>query len=777
MIQNLNQVDKSKIQKTSLFKYIAIKEKCTDGIVLFQSGVFYDSFFEDAVLVSKITDYSLNIKTITAIGDYHQTGVPKASLLQSVKKLLAENYKVYVCEQYDDERKDTGERYLSRIFTRGTVFEKELLESAENNYILALYYKDNVYYLSYADVSTGQFYKTKGDLKNIKFEIQKIAPKEVLISAQQEEILKELLTDYYIERLDEAQFRDFSIDDVIVNYCQFTQKSFFAVLDEVVEYELETFLMLDNVTRRSLELTRTKKYLKKKGSLLWFLNYTKTSMGARLLKKTLDEPLLDVKLIKKRQNAIGELVNNKELLDKYCAALENFCDLSRICAKLSNSTIQSKELLLIVYCSDNLKKLRDLSKITKSTLLTIDDTKTKKVLELSDEIEKAITKTSFDEDKGMEVVVGRKTIIKEGYSAKLDFLRIKLKEELNLLHAYETKLRNKFKIKELIIDVSDTINYYIEVPNNKIKNITDPGFLKKHSSIKFTRYRTDKLEEHALKIQSLAYQVRQLEDSLFNKLREYAKQFIETIRNLAKDIAKIDVLTSLACCALENNLTKPVFNEGGFKIEGAFHPSLIKLNNEIVKNDTLLEDNSMIILTGANMSGKSTFLKYNAIIPILGQIGSFVPAQKSSLTIVDRIFLRQGSTDDIINNNSSFMVEMNDLSFILEHATNRSMILLDEPAKSTSTHEGGAIVKAFLEYILNNFKTKSIIVTHNIDITKLEQKYPSRIFNYTIGSEKSAFNDRKIRPGVARSSSAIKTAILADLPQEIIKLAEKYLEE
>lgn len=777
MIQNYSHVDIEKIAGTGLAEYLKLKDKHSDGVLLFHSGVFYDTFFEDARIVSNITEYSLNIKTMKAIGDFHQTGVPKEGLLTSVKKLLCEGFKVYLYNQViDDSGKGTKERYLSRIFTPGTVFEKELLKSSENNYIMALYFKDDLFYLAYADVSTGQFYKTSGILKNIRFEIQKIAPKEVLISAKQEDIFKDILCDYYVEKLDESEFENFSIDDVILNYCHYTQLEFFTELDNPVEYRLDTFLMLDNVTRRSLELTRTKKYLKKKGSLLWFLNYTKTSMGIRHLKKILDEPLLDVKLIKQRQNAISELVETPDMLDEFTASLENFCDLSRICAKLSNSTIQSKELLLIAYCAGNLKKLKKLSKTAKARLLSVNEDKIKTVLKLADEIENAVIKTTDEEDKELEAVMGRKLILRNGYDGNLDFLRTRLKEHLNALRIYESKLRRKFKVSELLIDQSDIISYFIEVPNTKVKFIDNPEFVKKHSTTKYTRFGTKELDEYALNIQSVAYKARQLEDDLFNKLREHAGQFIETIRELAKDVAKVDVLTSLARCAVENQLTKPTFAEKGLKMEGAFHPSLIKLNNEIVKNDSILQDDSMIILTGANMSGKSTFLKYNAIIPILGQIGSFVPAQKSCLTIVDRIFLRQGSTDDIINNNSSFMVEMNDLSFILEHATNRSLILLDEPAKSTSTNEGGAIVKAFCEYILNHYKTKSIIVTHNVDITTLEEKYPSRIINYTIGTnEEGQINDRKIRRGIAHTSSAINTAILADLPDEIIELAKKYL--
>ncbi len=770
MLYGYYQVDKSKIKGTSLLQYINLKENYNDGIVLYENGAFYDTFFDDARTTANITGLTLSVKRMSAIGEYHQTGIPKTNFFLYVKKLLDNNIKIYLCEQLEDKEEGSIKRELTRIFTPGTIIEKELLDSYENNYIASLYYDKNIVKLAYADVSTGQLYKTEGKINEIEFEIGKISPKEILISEKQEDYFEKFLQDYYFVAVEEENFKNFNIEDVIINYCELNQKKYFAKLDKVVEYKLETFLMMDDVTRKSLELTKTRKQSKKKGSLLWFLNYTKTTMGARLLKKYINEPLLDIKDIKKRQSAVAELLKSEDLLNQYESTLENFCDLSRICTKISNSTIKPKELLEIASCSNVIEKLNELSKNVKSKLLYLNNSKLNDILKLSKEIKNALDEDINDKTKD-------DYIIKKNYSAELDYLRDKYENCKKEIKDYEKKLRKKLNIDELEIEYKRALGYFIEIPATKRMYIYEKDYIKKQTTENVIRYTTEKLSALESDLIILKYKIDSAQEEIYNKLKKYADSFTQNMRSLSSEIARIDVLVSFARCAKNNNLKKPEFQNDGIEIQNGFHPSLIKLNNQVIKNDTSLKNNSMIILTGANMSGKSTYLKYNAIIPILGQIGSFVPADKTILTITDKIFLRQGSTDDIINNNSSFMVEMNDLKFIIDNVTNKSLILLDEPAKSTSTNEGGAIVKAFCEYILNNFKTKTIIVTHNLDITKLEEQYPDRIFNYATGSnENNKINDRKIRRGTAQTSSAINTAILADLPDEIIKKAKEYLE-
>ena len=321
------------------------------------------------------------------------------------------------------------------------------------------------------------------------------------------------------------------------------------------------------------------------------------------------------------------------------------------------------------------------------------------------------------------------------------------------------------------------MGYYIEIPYVK-RHCVPNDYLRKQELSNCVRYTTQKLKTLEEQAYNLRYKINQLEYELYCEIRKLASKFTDTIRNLAKDIARIDVLVSYSRCAKINNLTKPKFNSTSIQIKDGFHPSLIKLKNDIVVNDTALDDGAMIVLTGANMSGKSTYLKYNAIICLLSQIGSYIPASNANLPIVDKIFIRQGSTDDIINNNSSFMVEMTDLKFIIDNATNSSFILLDEPAKSTNAKEGGAIARAFCEYLLSYFEAKIIIATHNTELTKLEENYPNRVHNYVIGNANeapSSINDRKVKRGVISTSLAINTAILANLPREIIENAKQYI--
>ncbi len=772
MYYKFREINEILIKDTYLEQYTEAKKSCIDGVLLFQIGAFYEAYFEDAKILSDLTGITLTKKYISKLGEFISAGFAVQNLYGYLKTFLDNGLNVYLCEEIR-ESKDSSElikRTITRKFTPGTIVEKELLDCSENNYILALYYKNNLCEISYADTSTGQFYKTKGTLAQTKFEIEKINPKEILICKNQEKTFKNIIQDYLTIHLEEDFFINREIDEVIVDYCILNQKNYFAKLSKISSYKIEQYLTMDSLTRTNLELKRTKLQQKKKGSLLWFLNYTKTSMGIRLLKKIIDEPLLDIKKIKERQNTISELLKTEGLLEEFENALENLCDLSRITTKIINSTIFPKELLVLFSCSNNVIKLNNLTEKTKSKLLLMDKNKVKKVVFLANEINRAISKDAPNNHKDGY-------IINKNYNAELDYLKEKLNECLNKIDKYEQKLINEFNIPNLKIGKSNLIGYYIEVPKGKTSQLGNEFIIKQTIST-CSRYTTPALQTNEQEINSLKFKIYEIEEEIYKKIKNYAKKYSQTIRELSKDIAYIDVFVSLAKCAKINNLSKPAFNENHIGIKNGFHPSLIKLNNEVVKNDTDLKNNSMIILTGANMSGKSTYLKFNAIVPILAQIGSFVPAQKSDLTIVDKVFLRQGSTDDIINNNSSFMVEMNDLKFILDNATNNSLILLDEPAKSTNTKESGAIVKAFLEYLIRNFKAKTIVVTHNSDLTTLEEKYPQIVFNYAIGNDNSyIINDRKIRRGIMKTSSAINTAILADLPQEIISKAKKYLEE
>ncbi len=771
MLLDIKQVDKSRLKSNVLKEYLAFKEENAEAILLFQIGGFWETFFHDAKIFSEITGVTLGTRKIKDTGEILQAGIPLHTLNLYIKKILNEDYKVCLCAQFQNDDNEFY-REIIRTYTKGTIIENEFLDSTENNYIALIYKEQDIYQLIYADVSTGQFYKTKGHFEQISIEIEKVEPNELLVFKGQESIFKDIISKNNTTFLDDLEYKDCKSENALVRYYKLNQKSYSVELDKIIEYNIESFLAMDHITRRNLELTRTRRFLKKKGSLVWFLNYTKTPMGSRLLKKYVSEPLLDVEKIKKRQDAVEELVYNRRLLESTEQILEHFCDLSRMCAKISNSTIFPKDLFQIVTNSKNLEDIYNICTKFNSPLLKVNRNKLSETLRLASKIKSAIKENSPNE-------ITKGGIINEGYDAHLDYLRSKLNNSFEELDKYEASEKKRLDIEKLKIDSSNAIGYYIEIPASRINKVPKE-YLRKQALTSCSRYTTEKLKKIETEIFNLKFQINGLEYDLYCDIRKQAAKFVEIIRKLANDIARIDVLASYSRAAIINGLTRPDFNSDGIFIKNGFHPSLIKLKNEVVKNDTNLSNGSMIILTGANMSGKSTYLKYNAIICLLSQIGSFIPADSANLTITDKIFIRQGSTDDIINNNSSFMVEMNDLKFILDNITNSSIVMLDEPAKSTNAQEGGAIARAFCEYLLSKHSAKVILATHNCELTKLEEQFPSRALNYVIGNadlSQITINDRKIKRGIMSSSMAINTAILANLPAEIISHARNYLNQ
>lgn len=771
MLHFSNEINRNNLKNSVLMEYFQIKDENPECIILFQIGHFFETLFEDARLFSEISGLNLGVRHFSGIGDVIQSGFPlPCDVNIYIRQLLNNGYKVCLCPEFKDED-NICHRRVVRTFTKGTIIESELLESSENNYILVLCKtKKNKFQIAYADVSTGQFYKTSGEFEEIRIEIEKIEPCEVLLLKSQEKSFKDVVTKYNVTFIeDEICEKDINVEALIKQYCRKTQREFCTKLDEIIEYNIDNYLSMDEITRRNLELTRTKRFLKKKGSLLWFLNYTKTPMGIRLLKKYMSEPLLSVEKITNRQDAVCELIETPELLDSFERVMQDFCDLSRGCTKISNETVYPKDLYSIAQNSTPLEELHALCNGTKSNLLKLDEKKIEDTINFAGEIKRAIK-----QDAASELKSGG--IIKEGYCANLDYLRDKFEKCKKDMDNYQESERKRLNIKNLKVSHANVFGFYIEVTSPNAHKVSS-DYLKKQVLTTCVRYTTEKLQDLEQKYSTLKVKINEMEYDLYCEIRRHAMQFVDTIRTLAKQIARIDVLVSYSRCAIENNLVRPVFNESGIFITDGFHPSLIKLKNEIVKNDTNIKNGEMIVMTGANMSGKSTYLKYNAIIALLSQIGSFVPAKNADMTIVDKIFVRQGSTDDIINNNSSFMVEMNDLKFIIDNITNSSFVLLDEPAKSTNATEGGAIARAFCEYLLKNYQAKILVATHNLELTKIENVFPNRAYNYVIGNSdvsQVTISDRRIKRGIINSSLAINTATLAKLPREIIQNAKMY---
>ncbi len=767
MITNLKDIDKTKISTNAFIEYIKFKEENPDCLILFQIGDFFETICEDALLFSQTTGVNLGKRKIKNLGEVIQAGIPKANVNSYIKKLLNNNIKICLCTQHRNENNEIY-RIIERKYTQGTIIENEFLDSYENNFILSIIKSDYSFHIAYADVSTGQFYKTTANKDEAILEIEKIEPSEILILNKDKDCFSEITQKYNFTYLSD-DFYLLSAEKIILEYCKKTQKNYLVELDEITEYQINKYLLMDEITRRNLELKRTKYNFKKKGSLLWFLNYTKTPMGTRLLKKYIDEPLLNIELIENRQNAIDELILNKDKFINLEKLLENFSDLSRICAKISNSTINPKDLFQIVenvYCLNEINKI---SKTLNSPLLKLNKESLSKAIDLANKIKSALSENSSTEIK-------QGGIINPNYNSNLDYLREKQAKINKDLEKYETNEKNKLKINKLKISYSKLLGYYIEIPISA-QAFLDDSYIKKQTLSNCARYTTIELTKLEQEKNNLSYKINEFEYELYTEIKKIASSFVETIRQLSSEISRIDVYYSLAKCAIENNLKRPKFNQKSLTVKETYHPSLIQTNANIVKNDINLENKEMIILTGANMSGKSTYLKTTAINCLLAQMGSFIPCENANLTIIDKIFFRQNSSDDIMNSNSSFMVEMNDLKFIIDYATKNSLILLDEPAKSTNAKEGGAIARAFCEYEIEKIKAKSIIATHNLELTKLENLYPSQVKNYVIGNIdiENGTIDRKIKRGIVKTSLALNTAILANLPDEIILKAKEII--
>ena len=537
-------------------------------------------------MFSRICSLNSSSRKVKNVGEIFQVGVPVSSVNVYIKKILNENIKVVLCEQNNVENEKS--HYISRIYTKGTILEKEFLDSSENNYILAIKFDNDNSTLAYADVSTGQFYKTKGKMEQICYEVEKILPDEILLLNSQKNKFKNSNFENNITYLDDDEFCGLDSDEILLKYCYTTQKNFFSKLDNIINYNMSKYLTMDEITRINLEISRTKRNLKKKGSLIWFLNQTKTPMGIRLLKKYIDEPLLDVDEIILRQNAVEELLKNKEILNELFVLLQEFSDLSRICAQILNSTIRPKELFSLIRNASTLKKINELCSKFNSNFLRLNQKEIQNIVQFVNIIEDAILDSPADELKNG-------SIIKDGYNSNLDYLKSKLDEYLSEIEKYSLKLQTKFKNNKIKIDYSRLIGYYIEFPIS-IQNFAPDDFIKKQTLTNCVRFTNSELRRIEDEILNLKFKINDLEYELFCEVRKMAINFAQQIRNIAKDIARVDVFCSFAKIALEYNFVKPKFNNEKIEIINGYHPSLIKLNNEIVKNDTTIRNGELNIL-------------------------------------------------------------------------------------------------------------------------------------------------------------------------------------
>ena len=792
-----------------MIQYFEIKETCKDCILFFRLGDFYEMFFTDAQVASKELELVLTGRDCGLEKRAPMCGIPYHAANTYVGRLIAKGFKVAICEQIEDPALTKGivKRDIIKIITPGTYTDSGFLEESKNNYVMSIYIdqKTNFCGLCFCDVSTGEFSctDTKPNLVNILDEISKFSPKEIIIP---EDISEELLSaikerfnvsyssyqnDYFIMEdytLIKNQFQNFCEDTLsqallgsitgLLSYIMDTQKKSLSHIDTIEYYDILDYVTLDANSRRNLELTETLRDKTKKGSLLWVLDRTSTAMGARRLRKWLDQPLINKSLIEERLESVEELKNNISIHEDLKEVLTDIYDIERLVGKISSKNVNAKELISLKNSIEKIPKVKSIlavlnSKLIKKIYIEIDDLK-----DIYDTLDKSII-----ENPSISIKEGN--IIKEGLSSEIDELRRAKANGKEWIATLENDEKGITGIRSLKVGYNRVFGYYIEITKANIGLIPEGRYIRKQTLSNAERYITPELKEMEDKILGAEEKLVNIEYEVFTGIREEIEKHVERMKNTAKLISEIDCLSSLSTIALENNYTKPEINiKGIFNIKGGRHPVVEKMmpTNTFIENDTYMDtvDNQLLLITGPNMAGKSTYMRQVALITIMAQIGSFVPCVSADISICDKIFTRIGASDDLAAGKSTFMVEMWEVSNILENATNKSLVLLDEVGRGTSTYDGLSIAWSVIEYICKNSKirSKTLFATHYHELTKLEGMVKG-VKNYSVAVKK-ILNEivfiRKIVPGGADKSYGIEVAKLAGLPKDVISRANEILD-
>jgi len=790
---------------TPLMKqYREIKSNFEDSILFFRLGDFYEMFFEDAVKASKELGLTLTSRNKEKNADVPLAGVPFHSADSYITKLVSKGYKVAICEQTEDPKMAKGivKREVVKIITPGTVVDVEALDAKSNNYLMSILKIENKIGIAYIDITTGEFKVTEveKDADSVKLfnEINKIEPKEVLVTEDFYGEIKEKLDDFlqkndsvvtFVSKIrDSAKYlmdyfkivslESYGIKDkkgiigaaaMALDYAATMQVEHELTVEKIEFVNTSNYAEINAITSRNLELLKNQREKTVYGSLLWVLDECKTSMGTRLLKRFINNPLLNIEKIRKRQEDVQYFIDNILIREDLREKLEDIYDLERLLGK-------------IIFGSENGKDLTALKKTIKSAVEIM------KILENTDFFKNIdanilfecykIIDDSINEDAPFSVREGG--IIKSGYNAELDEIRNIMNSGKDFLLDIEQRERETTGIKNMKIKFNKVFGYFIEITKSNLSMVPE-HYIRKQTLSNSERYITPELKKYEDTIINSKAKIEDLEYHLFKEISGKLKEHRKILSELAERIAYIDVMVSFAVSAIENNYAKPEMNEEySFKIEGGRHPVVEKLigRTDYVSNDTVFtEKESFVVLTGPNMSGKSTYMKQIALISIMAQIGSFVPAKKVNLSVIDKYLTRIGASDDILTGQSTFMVEMSEVSNILNNATEKSLIILDEVGRGTSTTDGVSIATAISMYIHDKIGAKTVFATHYHELTDLENKF-AHIVNYRIEVDEKQGKVmflRNIVKGGADKSYGIEVAKLAGLPKEILIESKKIL--
>lgn len=793
-------------------QYVATKEKYKDCILFYRLGDFYEMFFDDAILASKELEITLTGKDCGMEERAPMCGIPFHAADTYINQLVKKGYKVAIGEQVEDPKLAKGlvKREVIRIVTPGTNLSSESLEESKNNYLMCISYVGKNYGISVTDLSTGVFKTCQiQQAEKVVDEINKFQPSEVLYQAGVEQVEEihavcERLQvshteapDYYfnLETDEETLKRQFHINSIeglglkdspacvascgaLMQYLHETQMSSLSHINHIETYSVDSFMILDSATRRNLELTETLRDKQKRGSLLWVLDKTKTAMGARKLREFVEQPLLYKDAIEKRLDAIEAI--NKELIvrEELREYLNTIYDLERLLTRIALKTANPRDLLAfktsIQYLPDIYNLLRELPCERINEIYEDYDS----LEDLYDLLEQAIV-----EEPPVSIKEGG--IFKQGYRDEIDELRLAKTECKTWLADLESKEREKTGIKGLKIKYNKVFDYYFEVTNS-FKSLVPDYFIRKQTLVNAERFTTDELNTLSGKILGAEDKLYALEYDCYVELREKLAAALVRVQKMAGYIAELDALCSLAYVADKNNYVRPSLNtDGVIDIKGGRHPVVEKMlaNDSFVENDTYLNnaESRISIITGPNMAGKSTYMRQTALITLMAQIGSFVPAESANIGLCDRIFTRVGASDDLASGQSTFMIEMNEVANILRNATKDSLLILDEIGRGTSTFDGLSIAWAVVEYIAdpNILGAKTLFATHYHELTELEGKLSS-VNNFCIAVQEEGDDIvflRKIIKGGADRSYGIQVARLAGVPEPVLKRAHEICNE
>lgn len=786
----MNEVDKTKLSPMML-QYIDMKEKYMDVILFFRLGDFYEMFFEDALIASRELELTLTGKSAGLEDRIPMCGIPYHSVNPYIDKLIDKGYKVAICEQIEDPKTAKGvvKREVLQILSKGTMMNSEFLDEKTNNYIGNVIDLKYTYVISYADISTGEFYTTTSiyDSNSLVSLILSLNLKEIVVKNNfDNNVLNTLKNKYKVnisifdEEIDVSEYTNiFShIEDSkyiesikhLLSYLISTQKRSLNYLQKINIINTKSYLKLDINARRNLELTSSLRLKERTYSLLWLLDKTKTAMGSRMLKNWIENPLVDKNEINKRYDIVEKLETEFILKEELREYLYQVYDLERLSGRIGYGNTNGRDLLQL---KNSLKVLPNIKSI-------LDNLKYEKTIETLDDLYELL-QISIDEDAPVTIKEGG--IIKSGFNLELDELKENRSSGKDFVIKMESEERNRTGIKNLKVGYNKIFGYYIEVSKSNIGLIKEEyNYIRKQTLANCERYVTPLLKEKEALILGAEEKIINLEYNLFIEIKNKVQTYIKRIQNIAKVIAEIDVLQSFATISEENNYIRPIITDKRIvEIIDNRHPVVEKvLETPFVPNDILMDEKTnILIITGPNMAGKSTYMREFAITVIMAQIGCFVPAKKCTLPIFDQIFTRIGASDDLVSGDSTFMVEMKEANEAITNATNNSLIIFDELGRGTATYDGLSLAQAIIEYIHNNIKCKTLFSTHYHELTKLEDHFEN-LKNVHVSALEENGNItflHKIKNGSVDKSYGIHVAKLANLPKSLIKRANEILSD